>query len=65
MKKIFIIMIGLLFTASAVFASPNTKVDIATLNNTDSQMLFDDISDMNMITLGSTEMEATEDEWGF
>ena len=65
MKKIFIPMMGLLFTAAAVFASPNAKVDIATLNNSDSQMLFGDISDMNIITLGSAEMEATEGKWGF
>ena len=62
MKKIFIIMIGLLFTASAVFASPNTKVDFDTLNNTDSQILFD-LDSVSAITLSNDEMVATEGEF--
>ncbi len=40
MKKIFIMMFGLLFVASAAFASPTAKDDMVTINYVDSQSLF-------------------------
>ena len=62
MKKIFIMMFGLLFVASAAFASPTAKGDMVTMNKVDSQVLFGD-SSVNVIALGSDEMEVTEGEF--
>ncbi len=62
MNKFFIMMIGLLFTASAVFASPNAKADFVTLDKVDSQVLFGD-SAVSVVTLGHDEMMATEGEY--
>ena len=44
MRKMFIMMFGLLFVASAAFASPSTKGDMVTMNKADSQVLFGDSS---------------------
>ena len=55
MKKLYVIIISLLFTASAVFASPNAKADFVTL---DTQVLFGD----SVVALGHDEMLATEGE---
>ncbi len=62
MKKIFIIMIGLLFTASAVFASPNANGEFATISKADTQMLFGS-SSFSAVALSSAEMEVTEGKW--
>ena len=64
MNKFFIMMIGLLFTASAVLASPNAKADFVTLDKADSQVLFGD-SAVSVVALGHDEMMATEGEWAF
>ncbi len=62
MKKIFFMVVGLLFTASVVFASPNSKVEFATISKTDTQMLFGSES-VDVVALSSDEMLATEGEW--
>ncbi len=62
MNKFFIMIIGLLFTASAVFASPNAKADFVTLDKVDSQVLFGD-SAVSVVALSHDEMMATEGEW--
>jgi len=62
MKKLFIMMFGLLFVASATFASPSAKGDMITMSKADSQVLFGD-SSVNVVALGSDEMKATEGEW--
>ncbi len=61
MKKLFIMMFGLLFVASATFASPSANGDMMSMSKTDSQVLFGD-SSVNVVALNSDEMKATEGE---
>ena len=56
MKKLFIVMFGLLFVASTTFASPIAKGDMMSISKTDSQVLFGD-SSVNIVALGSDEMK--------
>ncbi len=62
MKKLYIMIIGLLFTASAVFASPTTKVEFATMSKTDTQVLFGNDS-TDVVALSSNEMITTKGEF--
>jgi hypothetical protein len=61
MKKILIMMFGLLFAVSTVFASPTAKGDMVVMNKADSQFLFD--GKTNAITLNKSEMATTEGKW--
>ncbi len=65
MKKIFIMMIGLLFAVSTAFASPSTQSDVVTMSKADSQALFGD-SSVSVVALGSDELQSTKGEgfWG-
>ena len=56
MKKLFIVMFGLLFVASATFASPSAKGDMMSMSKADSQVLFGD-GTANVVALSSNEMK--------
>jgi hypothetical protein len=60
MKKIFIMMFGLLFAVSTAFASPTAKGDMVVMNKADSQFLFN--GKANVIALNNEEMIKTEGE---
>jgi len=60
MRKIFIMMFGLLFVASTTFASPSVKGDMVTMNKVDSQVLFDmSKNNIDVVVLKSDEMMHT------
>jgi len=72
MKKIFIIMIGLLFAASAAFATPSSKGDMLSMNKADIQILFADVSSVkstvdyaNIVILNNDELSNTQGKGWF
>ena len=55
-------MLGIMFAASAAFASPTSNVDFATMNKADVEVLFGNGS-ANVVALSKNEMKTTEGEF--